>query len=72
MWCHLVNPNKTEPARAERIRARSAINTADRAETMNRAHSAINLRPQDGYLQLVTDKMISHAGVPARLLKCWS
>jgi len=32
MWCHLVNAHKTPdgPVRAERIRARSAINTSDR------------------------------------------
>jgi len=41
MWRHLANANKT-PARAERIRARSAI----------------NLRPEDGYLQLVLYKSI--------------
>jgi len=39
MWCHLVNANKT-PDRGPQGRD-------------NRARSAINLRPEDGYLQLV-------------------
>ena len=40
---------------ADRIRARSAINTVDRGPQGrdNRARIAINLRPEDGYLQLV-------------------
>jgi len=68
---HLANANKTphrgrirarcaqRPARAERIRARSVINTADRnlQGRDNRARSAINLRPEDGYLQLVSNKI---------------
>ena len=43
------------PARAEKLRARSAIKTADRGPQGrdNRARSAINLRPEDGFLQLV-------------------
>ena len=39
MWCHLVNANKT-PDRG--LQGRD-----------NRARSAINLRPEDEYLQLV-------------------
>jgi len=42
MWCHLVNANKT-PDRGPQGRD-------------NRARSAINLRPEDGYLQLVYNK----------------
>ena len=56
IWRHLVNANSLQrPTRAERIRARSAINKADRGPQGrdNRARSAINLRPEDGYLQLV-------------------
>jgi len=54
----LVKVKVMRPARAERIRARSAINTADRGPQGrdNRARSAINLRPEDGYLQLVINK----------------
>jgi len=58
IWRHLANANKTllqRPARAERIRARSTINTVDRGPQGrdNRVRSAINLQPEDGYLQLV-------------------
>jgi len=56
IWRHLVNANSLQrPVRAERIRARRAINTADRGPQGrdNRASSAIDLRPEDGYLQLV-------------------
>jgi len=56
IWRHLVDANETPDRGPERIRARIAINTADRGPQGrdNKARSAINLRPEDGYLQLVT------------------
>ena len=50
------------PARAERIRARSAINTADKGPQGrdNRARSAINLRPEDGYLLLTASTVYKY------------
>ena len=58
MWCHLVNGNKTpdrgpqEPREFEREARELPGTEARRAETADRARSAINLRPEDGYLQL--------------------
>ena len=56
VWRMLIKLlTEARKSRADRIRARSAINRADRGPQGrdNRARSAINLRPEDGYLQLV-------------------
>jgi len=57
MWCHLVNANKS-PDRGCKSRENSSAKRdkyGDRGPQGrdNRARSAINLRPEDGYLQLV-------------------